>query len=276
MAGQELNKILVLDDSTSLTSPWKAEIGRYYKLLNCMGWFEAISKLRENPDIRVGIVNLSLKDINGLEAIRKIKDKNSSLPIIVLARMEDTRLVQNAREMGVKESCYQPVDIDSLLAKIKNFAPAAIPQAPVPEAPKPEKTEAREEADENNIKSRFYQAQSMFANGDLPGASKLFNEVANEKRLKDSYLKYAEEAGFQEGRCWLRMKDYPRAIDVFKNFLNRAPKSFFARQALFYMANSYEEMKDFNKALNFYAKVISLGGMDSLATQARKQMEKLK
>jgi tetratricopeptide (TPR) repeat protein len=242
-----------------------------------MGWFEALARMRENSDIRLAIVNMCLKNINGIEAIAKIKGKNSGLPVIAIVKGDDSRLVQNTKDLGVQDIIFQPVDVAVLLEKALKYAPpAATPAAPAPAPQKAEKQDQRDELDESGIKGKFYQAQSLFANGDIDGAIKIYNEVANEKRLKDSYLKYTEEAAYQEGRCWMRKKDYNRAIEVLKNFVTKAPKSFFVRQALFYMAGSYEALQDKVKAVNFYTKVISLGGMDSLATQSRKQIEKLK
>ncbi len=88
-AEQTSCKILVVDDSTSIVSPWKGEVSRFARLVDVVGWFEAQSRLRENPDICVVVVNLSLKHINGLEAVEKIRQKNTQIPIFVLARMEE-------------------------------------------------------------------------------------------------------------------------------------------------------------------------------------------
>jgi response regulator RpfG family c-di-GMP phosphodiesterase len=281
MAGPVLNKILVVDDTTSLVSPWKSEVAGLYKLFNVVGWFEAISRLRENPDIQAVVVNVSLKHVNGVEAVTKIREKHRSLPIIVIASIEDNRVVQNLRSHGIQESLWLPVNVEDMINRLKKYVLMPEPQdAPAPASPRTAEPQGQSGAGgddtEADIKSKFYQAQSFFLNGDMDQAIKLFQTIAGEKRLKDSYLKYIEEAAYQEGRCWMRKKDFAHAVEVFKNFITKAPKSFFSRQALFYLANSYEMLKDNVKAVNFYTKVVSLNSMDSLATQAKKQIEKLK
>ena len=61
-----MDKIMVIDDTTSLVSPWKTAASSEYKLITCLGWFEAQARFREHPDIKVVLVNLSLSHINGI------------------------------------------------------------------------------------------------------------------------------------------------------------------------------------------------------------------
>ena len=265
--------ILVVDDTTSLVSPWKAEVAKFYKMINVVGWFEALSRLREYPDMGLVIVNLSLARVNGVEAVTKIREKNRTLCMIVIAKPEDQKKVQTAMQSGITDFLLMPFKAEDLLAKMaKHCTPAEVKAEP--EEPAADSASSAPD-DLTGIKEKYYQAQSSFANGQMDDAIKVYNEIVNEKKLKDAHLKYAEESWFQMGRCWLRKNDYNKAIEVFKQFFNKAPKSQLTRQALFYVGQAYEALKDPAKALNFYAKVISLGSTDSLANQARKQVNKI-
>lgn len=268
-----MNTVLVVDDTTSLVSPWKAEVAKFYKTVNVVGWFEALSRIRETPDMALVIVNLSLQRVNGVEAVIKIREKHRSVPIIVLAKPEDQRNVQTVMQSGINDFLLIPFKSEDLLAKMAKHSRPAEVKAEIPEAAQEPKSSPGDEL--SGIKEKFYQAQSCFANSQFDEAIRVYNEIVNEKKLRDAHLKYAEESWFQMGRCWMRKNDFNKAIDVFKQFFTRAPKSQLTRQGLFYVGQAYEALKDPAKAVNFYAKVISLGSTDSLANQARKQVNKI-
>lgn len=271
-----MDKILVIDDTTSIVSPWKAALGMEYKLISCVGWFEAQARFRENVDIMIVIINLSLQYINGLDAVAKIRSKNMGIPIIILAKAEDAKLVQSAKTYNIQEVESIPVDINFMLHKVHKYAPITPAETDSPPASQSDtKTATRDSLNDDDVKGKYYSAQSLMANSDYDGAIKVYDEIINEKKLKDTHLKYLEEAIFQTGRCYMKKTDYSKAVEAFKMFIVRAPKSMLTRQALFHIGQSYEEIADTAKAINFYSKIISLNNTDSLATQTRKQLFKL-
>jgi CheY-like chemotaxis protein len=269
------NVILMVDDTTSLVSPWKTDVAKVARIVPVMGGIEALARLRENASTFMVLINLSLKRVNGLDALMKIREKNPKLPILILASSEDKPLVQQALAFNIQDLLLMPVNSSTLMEKIAKFLP--VPQAPTApvESPKPSTVAAGTENELTGLKEKYYQAQSAFANGDFDTAVKLFLEISAEKQLKDSHLKYVEESYYQAGRCLIKKGDLNRAIDVLKQFLTRAPKSLLTRQALFQIGTAYELQGDPTKAVNFYAKVVSLADTDSLASQAKKQINKL-
>lgn len=267
--------ILMVDDTTSLVSPWKAELAKVAKTVQVVGGIEALARLRENPSVRLALVNLSLKRVNGLDAIAKIREKHPQLPILVLADPADRQAVQQAVAYNIQGALPLPVNTAQLMEKIRRFLPAQpAPAGPEP-APQPQRDDTTPSEPLSGIKEKYYEAQSAFANGDLDTAVRLFLEITAEKQLKDSLLKYVEESYYHAGRCYIKKGDYDSAIDILKQFLTKAPKSLLTREALFQLGAAYEMKGDKTKAINFYTKVISLGGTDSLASQARKQIKKL-
>lgn len=273
-----MHKILAIDDSTSLVSPWKAEVAKVYKLINCVGWFEAQARMRENPDIKIIIINLSISHINGADAVAKIRQKNDTIPIIVLAKPEDAKLVQSVKAYNIQEQESIPVDVNFLTHKIRKYAPQESTEQESAPTPAPQASPAapqREALNGDDVKGKYYSAQSLMANNDYQGAIQVYSEIINEKKLKDIYLKYQEEAMFQTGRCYMKLEDFPKAVEAFKIFVTKAPKNMLTRQAIFHIGQAYECQNDAAKAINFYSKVVSLSNTDSLATQARKQIAKL-
>ncbi len=271
-----MQKILAIDDSTSLVSPWKADVGAMFKLINCVGWFEAQARLRENPDIKMILINMSMAHINGPDAVMKIRQKNDSIPIILLAKTEDFKMVESMRSYNIQETENIPVDVNTLMTKIRKYATPEIPATENNNNPqRQESSYQRQQLNEDDVKGKYYAAQSLMANNDYQGAINVYAEIINEKKLKDIYLKYQEEAMFQTGRCYVKMDDFNKAVEAFKTFVTRAPKNMLIRQAILHIGQAYESMKDTAKAINYYAKVISLSSTDSLAVQARKQIAKL-
>lgn len=264
--------ILIVDDTTTLVSPWKADLAKLGRLVQVVGGVEALARLRENPTIRLAIINLGLPRINGLDALDKIRTKHPQLPVIVLADPAQRQLLQQALAYHIQGWLPLPVNSAQLTEKIQPFLPSDTPSPPPPE---PAETTSPPDEPLEGIKKKYYEAQSAFAQGDLDTAIRLFLEITAEKQVKDSFLKYIEESYYHAGRCYIRKGDYDKAIDTLRQFLTKAPKSLLTREALFQLGQAYEMKGEKTKAVNFYTKVVSLGSTDSLATQARRQIKKL-
>ncbi len=84
-----------------------------------IGLVEKIEK--EKPAIL--IIDLNLKDADGLELIEQIRKKNKSLKIVVLTMYPDEFLIERARKLGANAYLQKSVSNDELLEslrKIKN------------------------------------------------------------------------------------------------------------------------------------------------------------
>jgi len=271
------SSVLMVDDTTSLISPWKSDVAKYANIISVVGGIEALARLRENPNICCAIINLSLKRVNGMDALIKIREKYPKLPVIILASLEDKAIIQNALNYSIQDLVPFPITSESLIEKLSKFLPQKTEplKDKVSEKKENNNSKTTEDTELSGLKAKYYEAQSAFANSDFDKALKLFLEIASEKILKDSHLKYVEESYYQAGRCYIKKGDYNSAIEILKQFLTKAPKSLLTRQALFQIGTAYEYMGDKTKAINFYTKVISLQDTDSLASQAKKQIKKL-
>lgn len=263
--------ILSVDDTTSIVSPWKNLLADYATLINVVGGFEATAKLRDNVEIKLVIVNLSLGHINGLESIEKIRKVNPKIPIVVLAKKEDAKLVKEATNYSIHGFEWIPFKPEAFLEKIKKIIPLTKTQT---QASNSQASETITETPQD-IKQLYYEGQSALLNNDLDKAIEIFTKISQEKKLKDSYLKYVNEAFFQLGRCWLNKGNPPKSIETFSAFLSRTSDSLLTRKALFSIGDAYEALNKPDKAVNFYKKVISLEEFDSLSSQARKKIKKL-
>ena len=112
------NKILLLDNSTTIFSPWKKVLNEYYECIEAIGGFEAISKLR-NENFKLVIVNISLDHMNGVEAVEKIRDKHKLIPIITIYDSKDTLNLKQTMTYGIQYAIKMPVDHRELIIEAR-------------------------------------------------------------------------------------------------------------------------------------------------------------
>ena len=81
-----MKKILVLEDETSIRSFVVINLKRAgYDPIEAGTGAEAFEKLKENPDIRVALLDIMLPDIDGFEVCRRIRASDSKMGIIMLS-----------------------------------------------------------------------------------------------------------------------------------------------------------------------------------------------
>lgn len=275
----EKKNILVLDTTTSLVSPWKAEIRKYFNLIEAVGGFEALAKLKSDEYV-LAIINLSIRTFDGLDAVRKIREKYPQLPIIVLADKSDVRFIKNAAMFGIHGYFFLPVEVSDLLSLVQKLSGVnLIEVAEALAREKKEKEEQKEAKEKENeledVPSMYYEGQSYLARGEIQEAIQVFNQILNVKRLKDTWRRYMEDSYFQMGRCYIKLGDYKKAIELFSQFIQKAPTSQYNKTAYFLTAECYEKLNDTPKAINIYKKLVNMPPFDSISTQARKKLKKL-
>lgn len=275
----EKKNILVLDNTTSLVSPWKAEIKKYFNLIEAVGGFEALAKLKSDEYV-LAIINLSIRTFDGLDAVRKIREKYPQLPIIVLADKSDVRFIKNAAMFGIHGYFFLPVEVTDLLSLVQKLSGVnliEIANALAREEKEKEEQKVAKEKEEEleDVPAMYYEGQSHLARGEIQQAIEVFNQILNVKRLKDTWRRYMEDSYFQMGRCYLKLGDYRKAIELFSQFIQKAPTSQYNKTAYFLTAECYEKLNDIQKAINIYKKLVNMPPFDSVSTQARKKLKKL-
>ncbi len=278
----EKKNILIVDNTTSFVSPWKTDIKRYFNLVEVIGGFEALTKLKSN-NIIATIVNLSLRSFNGMDVVIKIREKYKSLPIIVIAEKTDMHYVKSVTSYGIHGYFLSPIDSGQLimmLTKISGISIAQFENELAVERVEIEQKKTR--ADQNgegmsgeDIPALYYQGQSCLLQGNIDGAIDIFNKIATTKKMKDTWRRYVEDSLFQMGRCYIKKNEFKEAIEKFNQFIAKAPNSELNKQALFLIGECFEKMNDMTKAIMFFKKVVSMPPMDSITSQARKRLSSL-
>lgn len=273
--------ILVVDNTTALVSPWKTDLKIYFTLLEVVGGFEALSKLKTN-EICCVIVNLSIRSFNGLDVVLKIRDKYKSIPLVVIAEKTDLRFVKNAAMYGIHGYFLFPIDISKFLdtiAKITNVSLAQLINQMDTERIQQEQHAEQEEKEKENgdedIPTLYYRGQSFLLHEDIDSAVDVFNKILKTKKLKDTWRKYREDSLYQIGRCFIKKGQYKDAIVKFNDFVSIAPNSEFHKNAFLLIGECYENLNDSNRAVAVYRKIVNMPPFDSVTTQARKKIKNL-
>ncbi len=278
----EKKNILVVDNTTSIVSPWKQPVKMYFNMIEVVGGFEAVSKLKQMPDISAVLVNLSLPGVNGLDVVIKIRDTFKKIPIVVIASKNDVKFVKNATMYGIHGYLLMPFSNDQILgqlAKVTKTNLAELANALMNETEEQKKKQAEAEAkkseDEIDVPQLYYDGQSYLAREEIDEAIETFNKVLGVKRLKDTWRRFIEDSYFQLGRCYMKKNDYGKALETFSTFITRAPNSDNNKNAYLLIGECYENSNKIDKAIAVYKKVMNMVPMDSVTTQARKRVKRL-
>lgn len=112
--------IFIVDDEASLLkmlTHWVQNQWGYNTKVFSTG-LDALNNLSDNPDMV--LLDIMLPDINGLEVLTKIKQKNPSLPVIMLSAQGNIEVALESIRMGAYDYFPKPVDKNRLEPAIRN------------------------------------------------------------------------------------------------------------------------------------------------------------
>ena len=111
-------RVLVVDDEPPIRKLLRMGLSTQgYDILDAPSGKAALELIGEKPDLV--ILDLGLPDIEGLELLRRIRERNEGVPIVVLSsRGEEAAKVQ-ALDLGADDYVTKPFGMDELLARIR-------------------------------------------------------------------------------------------------------------------------------------------------------------
>ncbi len=95
-----------------------------------------------------------------------------------------------------------------------------------------------------------------------------FKEYKNNPAIQEYFL-------FEKGKLLILLKNYKGGLELLLSYLKTYPHGKFTKNALFQSAVVFEILKDYQKAILFYNKVLLLKPEDELTKQAKIRLEKL-
>jgi len=81
--------------------------------------YEAIQMIEENTEIDLVLMDIRLPNMDGLEAMRRIKQLNPELPVIIQTANALSQVYDEAKESGCDEFITKPIKIETLLIILK-------------------------------------------------------------------------------------------------------------------------------------------------------------
>jgi TolA-binding protein len=162
--------------------------------------------------------------------------------------------------------------------------PRAAPAAPAPSAPAAGDFDAPGEeaaptprkertAELSDTAQQYYNGVSLVSQGKYVEAHKAFRKILEAGDDQE----YAAKAEFEMAKCLFHLKQYDSCVKTFSAIVQKYPKHPDLREALFFVARSWEEKGDKAKAGGLYKKITTMAGDDDpvvrKAKKALKAME---
>jgi len=112
-------KILVIDDEPILRDSLEVALKTFgYEVLTARTGEEGLDRFREeNPDLI--LLDHWLPGINGDEVLRRIKEENSEIPIIIMTAQGSIEMAVNLMKMGAFDFLVKPFELDQVEDLIK-------------------------------------------------------------------------------------------------------------------------------------------------------------
>jgi two-component system, OmpR family, KDP operon response regulator KdpE len=111
-------RVLVVDDEPPIRKLLRMGLGTQgYQILDAPNGKTALELMAEKPDLV--ILDLGLPDIPGLELLRRIRERNEAVPIVVLSSRGDETAKVQALDLGADDYVTKPFGMDELLARIR-------------------------------------------------------------------------------------------------------------------------------------------------------------
>ena len=113
-------KILVIEDEATLQKALNDILSQEgYDVLSALDGVSGLDlALKENPDLI--LLDIILPKLDGFEVLKKLKEENSQIPIIILTNLSDINDIQKALDLGATTYLVKAdFHLDDVLKKIK-------------------------------------------------------------------------------------------------------------------------------------------------------------
>jgi two-component system KDP operon response regulator KdpE len=111
-------RVLVVDDEPPIRKLLRMGLSTQgYEILDAPNGKTALELTAQKPDLI--ILDLGLPDIQGLDLLRMLRERNENVPIVVLSSRSDESAKVQALDAGADDYVTKPFGMDELLARIR-------------------------------------------------------------------------------------------------------------------------------------------------------------
>jgi DNA-binding NtrC family response regulator len=113
-------KLLLVDDELAFIEILAQRLHRRGFSVVCVDSGQgALTRLEENDDLDVIILDLKMPGMNGIETIQRVKNKRPLIEVILLTGHGTVESAVNALKQGAFDYLMKPYELDRLVVKIK-------------------------------------------------------------------------------------------------------------------------------------------------------------
>lgn len=115
-----MEKILIIDDDVDMCMLLEKLLTRKgYQVIQMYNGVDALQFLETNqPDLI--ICDLLLGDINGINILKKVKEKNSAIPFLIITAYDDIQVSMDAIKRGALDYITKPILPEEILMIVQN------------------------------------------------------------------------------------------------------------------------------------------------------------
>jgi two-component system KDP operon response regulator KdpE len=111
-------RVLVVDDEPPIRKLLRMGLGAEgYQVIEASSGKAALEQIPQKPDLI--ILDLGLPDIQGLDLLRTMRERNEGVPIVVLSSRADETAKVQALDLGADDYVTKPFGMNELLARIR-------------------------------------------------------------------------------------------------------------------------------------------------------------
>ena len=115
-------KILYVDDEEINLLIFKINLSKKYYVVTAENGSQGLKFLESNPDISVVISDMKMPQMNGIEFIRKAREKHPHIKYFILTGFEVTAEINEALSAGLIKKCFRkPFNLNEVDSVISAF-----------------------------------------------------------------------------------------------------------------------------------------------------------
>ena len=114
-------RILVIEDDPESNQFFQTALSSEgYEVVSCLCGEDALAL--DNYDFDVALVDIMMKNIDGIETCKRLKELNPKLPVCMVTASMDTDHVLRSFRLGANGYIVKPFDLDELFVKIDELS----------------------------------------------------------------------------------------------------------------------------------------------------------
>ena len=110
--------ILIIEDQEDIAAMYESILhSAGFKVRKTHSGEEGLAEFKANGGDLV-LLDMTLPEIHGTQVLREIRERNATIPVVVITANDDPRIKKQCENLGVKRFLIKPIDVQELLATI--------------------------------------------------------------------------------------------------------------------------------------------------------------